>query len=151
MVRPQLAGTAGSRKARPRKRRSGQRCKPNRLALSSRTTAHAISGVACVPSKSMTMTAPGVYCRRSPAPVALCPSRFEQDNLLLKWLGDIMGFAQGQLSVAREIPFMENLQDQQAGGENRPDCRQGCQRKAGMVRAGDTGGIFFGQRNERRV
>ena len=50
-------------------------------------------------------------------PVALCPSRFEQDNLLLKWLGDIMGFAEGQLSVAREIPFMENLQDNKPAGK----------------------------------
>ena len=51
------------------------------------------------------------------APLALCPSRFEQDNLLLKWLGDIVGFPDGQISIAREIPFMESLQDNKPAGK----------------------------------
>ena len=50
-------------------------------------------------------------------PLALCPSRFEQDNLLLKWLGEIVGFPENQISVAREIPFMESLQDNKPAGK----------------------------------
>ena len=50
-------------------------------------------------------------------PLALCPSRFEQDNLLLKWLGDIVGFPERNISIAREIPFMESLQDNKPAGK----------------------------------
>ncbi len=51
------------------------------------------------------------------APIALCPSRFDQDNLLLKWLGEIVGFPEGDIAIAREVPFMENLQDKKPAGK----------------------------------
>ena len=50
-------------------------------------------------------------------PLALCPSRFEQDNLLIKWLGDIVGFPEQEISIAREVPFMESLQDNKPAGK----------------------------------
>ena len=59
----------------------------------------------------------GVVQQTDSVPLALCPSRFEQDNLLLKWLGDIVGFPEGHISVAREIPFMESLQDNKPAGK----------------------------------
>ena len=42
-------------------------------------------------------------------PVAVCPARFEQSNLLVEWLGEIVGFPPAQVSMAREIPFMESI------------------------------------------
>ena len=53
----------------------------------------------------------------SAAPLALCPSRFEQNDLLLKWLGEIVGFPENQISVARETPFMESLRDNKPAGK----------------------------------
>ena len=59
----------------------------------------------------------GFVAQTEAGPLALCPSRFEQDNLLLKWLGDIVGFPDDEISIAREIPFMENLQDSRPAGK----------------------------------
>lgn len=41
-------------------------------------------------------------------PVITCPSRFEQHQLLLHWLAEIVGFPSGEVLVAREVPFMRN-------------------------------------------
>ena len=50
------------------------------------------------------------------SPVIVCPSRFEQDSLLIRWLGEIVGFPETDLAVAREIPFMEsNVTNKPAG------------------------------------
>ena len=59
----------------------------------------------------------GAVQQGASSPLALCPSRFEQDNLLLKWLGDIVGFPEENISIAREIPFMESLQDNKPAGK----------------------------------
>ena len=59
----------------------------------------------------------GIVQQSASEPLALCPSRFEQDNLLLKWLGEIVGFPEDQISIAREIPFMESLQDNKPAGK----------------------------------
>lgn len=59
----------------------------------------------------------GIVQQSDSDPLALCPSRFEQDNLLLKWLGDIVGFPEKNISLAREIPFMESLQDNKPAGK----------------------------------
>lgn len=39
-------------------------------------------------------------------PVIVCPNRFEQDNLLPRWLGDIAGF--DDVYLAHEVPFMRS-------------------------------------------
>lgn len=59
----------------------------------------------------------GTVQQSASAPLALCPSRFEQSNLLLKWLGDIVGIPEEQVSIAREIPFMESIQDNKPAGK----------------------------------
>lgn len=41
-------------------------------------------------------------------PAITCPSRFEEDRLLLHWLAEIVGFPPGEVLVAREVPFMRN-------------------------------------------
>ena len=41
-------------------------------------------------------------------PVIMCPSRFEQGQLLVRWLADIVGFAADEVLLAHEVPFMLN-------------------------------------------
>ncbi len=49
-------------------------------------------------------------------PVTVCPARFEQDNLIVRWLAEIVGFPPDETMVAREIPFMQSmLTDKPAG------------------------------------
>ncbi len=50
-------------------------------------------------------------------PVVVCPSRFEQDGLLIRWLGEIVGFPAADLSLAREIPFMESIATNKPAGK----------------------------------
>ena len=50
-------------------------------------------------------------------PVIVCPSRFEQDNLLVQWLGEIVGFPSGGVSLAREIPFMQSITTEKPAGK----------------------------------
>ncbi len=39
-------------------------------------------------------------------PVIVCPNRFEQDAIVLRWLADIVGIGDSDIRVAREVPFM---------------------------------------------
>ena len=41
-------------------------------------------------------------------PVITCPFRFDQDNLVPKWLAKIVGFNPTKSYLAREIPFMRS-------------------------------------------
>lgn len=50
-------------------------------------------------------------------PVTVCPARFEQDQLLIGWLAEIVGFPEGEVSMAREIPFMESITTQKPAGK----------------------------------
>ena len=50
-------------------------------------------------------------------PVTVCPARFEQDQLVIKWLADIVGFEEGQTMVAREIPFMQSISTDKPAGK----------------------------------
>ena len=48
--------------------------------------------------------------------MTVCPARFEQDLLIIRWLAEIVGFPPDQTLVAREIPFMQSmLTDKPAG------------------------------------
>ena len=49
--------------------------------------------------------------------VIVCPSRFEQDELLIRWLAEIVGFPYLQTSSAREIPFMESVSTGRPAGK----------------------------------
>ncbi len=44
----------------------------------------------------------------SGSPVIVCPSRFEEGDLLLRWLGEIVGFAWNETLFAREVAFMQS-------------------------------------------
>lgn len=50
------------------------------------------------------------------APVIVCPNRFEEDQLLIHWLAEIVGFAPEEVQVAREVPFMRNPRTGRAAG-----------------------------------
>lgn len=41
-------------------------------------------------------------------PVTVCPARFEQDGLVVRWLAEIAGITPGAALLAREVPFMES-------------------------------------------
>lgn len=40
-------------------------------------------------------------------PVTVCPARFEEGRLLVKWLAEIVGFLPVETGLAREVPFMQ--------------------------------------------
>ena len=46
--------------------------------------------------------------------VVMCPSRFEQDRMLIDWLAEIVGFGDDAM-VAREVPFMVGSTGKPAG------------------------------------
>ena len=39
-------------------------------------------------------------------PVIMCPLRFEEQQVVIRWLADIVGFSASDTQVAREVPFM---------------------------------------------
>ena len=39
-------------------------------------------------------------------PVIMCPLRFEEQQVVIRWLADIVGFSESDAQVAREVPFM---------------------------------------------
>ena len=41
-------------------------------------------------------------------PVIMCPNRFEENDLLLRWLGEIVGFSWDETRFAREVAFMQS-------------------------------------------
>lgn len=49
--------------------------------------------------------------------VVTCPKRFEQDNVVLRWLAEIVGFDQRKARVAREVPFMTNTRTGKLAGK----------------------------------
>ena len=50
-------------------------------------------------------------------PVIVCPTRFEQEQLLGRWLAEIVGFDPGQARMAREVPFMQAANTSKAAGK----------------------------------
>ena len=49
-------------------------------------------------------------------PVITCPRRFEQGNLVPKWLARIVGFNASESFLAREVPFMRSPSTGRAAG-----------------------------------
>ena len=45
---------------------------------------------------------------RSGTPVITCPHRFDQGNLVPKWLAKVVGFNEAESFLAREVPFMHS-------------------------------------------
>ncbi len=50
-------------------------------------------------------------------PVIVCPARFEQGDLLISWLGEIVGFPRANMYMAREVPFMESIATSKPAGK----------------------------------
>ena len=62
----------------------------------------------------------GVLGRVGPAdnpPVTVCPARFDQDQLVIRWLAEIVGFPPDETMVAREIPFMQSVSTDKPAGK----------------------------------
>ncbi len=51
---------------------------------------------------------------RTDKPVITCPKRFDQDDIVPKWLGEIVGFR--QIFLAQEVPFMRSPSTDRAAG-----------------------------------
>ena len=51
------------------------------------------------------------------SPVITCPSRFEQEHLLVRWLAAIVGFPADEAKIAREIPFMQSVTTNKPAGK----------------------------------
>lgn len=49
--------------------------------------------------------------------VVTCPRRFEQESVVLHWLADILGLDKSKARMAREVPFMANVQTGRAAGK----------------------------------
>lgn len=49
--------------------------------------------------------------------VVTCPKRFEEDNMVLRWLSEIIGLDNENTYVAREVPFMIGTQTNKAAGK----------------------------------
>lgn len=50
-------------------------------------------------------------------PVITCPSRFDQDYILVRWLAEIVGFSPEEARIAREIPFMQSVATEKPAGK----------------------------------
>ncbi len=50
-------------------------------------------------------------------PVIVCPHRFEEGRLLVRWLAEIVGFSPASAMVAREIPFMRGTKTDKPAGK----------------------------------
>ena len=62
----------------------------------------------------------GVLGRVGPAdspPTTVCPARFAQDQMVIRWLAEIVGFPRDETLVAREIPFMHSLLTNKPAGK----------------------------------
>lgn len=49
-------------------------------------------------------------------PTILCPRRFDEDELVVRWLAEIVGFDTARARVAREVPFMKSAATDKAAG-----------------------------------
>ncbi len=50
-------------------------------------------------------------------PVVVCPARFEEGNMLVNWLAEIVGFSTNDTRLAREVPFMQGTSTGKPAGK----------------------------------
>lgn len=50
-------------------------------------------------------------------PAIVCPSRFEENRMLVFWLAEIVGFAPADALIAREVPFMQGTKTNKPAGK----------------------------------
>ena len=46
-----------------------------------------------------------------------CPKRFEEDQVLVRWLSEIVGFNPEETQIAREVPFMLGTETNKSAGK----------------------------------
>lgn len=51
------------------------------------------------------------------SPVIVCPNRFEEGQILIRWLAEIVGIPLDQVMLAREVPFMRSTSTGRAAGK----------------------------------
>ena len=51
------------------------------------------------------------------APAIVCPARFEEEQLLVTWLADIVGFSRDEAMLAREVAFMHGTGTDKPAGK----------------------------------
>ena len=51
------------------------------------------------------------------SPAAVCPKRFEQDRLAVRWLAEIVGFSLQETMLAREVAFMRGTETDRPAGK----------------------------------
>jgi len=49
-------------------------------------------------------------------PVITCPSRFNEAQILVKWLARIVGFSEAETTFAKEVPFMRSISTGKSAG-----------------------------------
>lgn len=62
-------------------------------------------------------TEEGRLGRSEGPPAIVCPSRFEENDLVVRWLAEIVGFHPHDAMIAREIPFMKSATTGKAAGK----------------------------------
>ena len=50
------------------------------------------------------------------SPVIICPHRFKEGDLVVRWLADIVHIDQAQARTAHEVPFMRSTETSRAAG-----------------------------------
>ena len=51
------------------------------------------------------------------SPVIVCPARFDEGQLLIRWLAEIVGFPSRETMLAREVPFMRGTETSKSAGK----------------------------------
>ena len=51
------------------------------------------------------------------SPVIVCPARFDEGQLLIRWLAEIVGFPPRETMLAREVPFMRGTETDKSAGK----------------------------------
>ena len=59
----------------------------------------------------------GLLGKQVGRPVITCPKRFEEDQILVRWLSEIVGFNPEETQVAREVPFMLGTETNKSAGK----------------------------------
>ena len=77
------------------------------------------------------------------APVIICPARFEQDRMIIRWLAEIVGFQPNEYNDSQRNTIHAKHKHQQTRRQNRPSARENCCRSTGLVWIGNPSCLFL--------
>ncbi len=70
---------------------------------------------------SLNSYAPGeggmIACPPQGSPVIVCPKRFNENHVIVRWLADIVDFPQDDVMLAKEVPFMQGTETGRPAGK----------------------------------